>query len=69
MIRSMCLMLSLVLAACATVEAPTSAAPAGYQAAEEAEVLAAMDAYMHEISANDLAALDARQTTEGMTYT
>ena len=68
MIRSMYLALSLVLAACATVEAPTSVAPAGHQAAEEAEVLAVMDAYMHEISANDLAALDARQTAEGMTY-
>jgi hypothetical protein len=42
--------------------------PAGHQAAEEVAVLAAMDAYMHEISANDLSAMDARQTAEGMTY-
>jgi len=68
MIRSMCLALSLVLAACATVEAPTGAAPAGHRAGEEAELLAVMDGYMHEISANDLAAMDARQTAEGMTY-
>jgi hypothetical protein len=42
--------------------------PAGHQPAEEAAVLAVMDACMHEISANDLAAMDARQTPEGMTY-
>jgi hypothetical protein len=41
---------------------------AGHQPGDEAAVLAVMDAYMHEISANDLAAMDARQTAEGMTY-
>lgn len=56
----------LTLAACAT--ASHQARPAGHQPAEEAEILAVMDAYMHEISANDLAAMEARQTSEGMTY-
>jgi hypothetical protein len=64
MIRAICV--ALTLAACATTEAPRTAA--GHQPAEEAEILAVMDAYMHEISANDLAAMDARQTAEGMTY-
>jgi len=68
MIRTICLTLSLVLAACATGEAPTSAAPVEHQTAEEVELLAVTDAYMREISANDLAAMDARQTAEGMTY-
>ena len=68
MIRAMCvaLALALALAACATTETPPTAA--GHQPAEEAAILAVMDAYMHEISANDLAAMDARQTAEGMTY-
>ena len=57
---------ALLLGACATPEAPPVAA--GHQPEEEAAVLAAMDAYMHEISANDLAAMNARQTAEGMTY-
>jgi hypothetical protein len=56
----------LALAACTTTEAPQT--PAGRQPAEEEAVLAVMDAYMHEISANDLAAMDTRQTAEGMTY-
>jgi hypothetical protein len=56
----------LALAACATTEAPPSVA--GHQPAEEAAILTVMDAYMQEISANDLAAMDARQTPEGMTY-
>jgi hypothetical protein len=46
----------LLLASCTTVQPR----PAGHQAAEEAEILAAMDDYMHEISANDLAAMEAR---------
>ena len=56
----------LALAACATPEAPPPGA--GHQPGEEAAILAAMDAFMHEISANDLGAMDARQTSEGMTY-
>ncbi len=67
MSRAMVLVLASVLAACATTEAPAPA-PAGHQPAEEAAILDVMDAYMHEISANDLAAMDARQTPEGMTY-
>jgi len=66
MTRAICLALALALAACATTETPPT--PAGHQPAEEAAILAVMDAYMHEISANDLAAMDARQTPEGMTY-
>jgi len=62
------LALLLVLAACATGKAPTNAAPVEDQTAEQVELLAVMDAYMLEISANDLAAMDARQTAEGMTY-
>jgi hypothetical protein len=58
--------LSLPLAACAT--APGPAGPVGHQPAEEEAILAVMDAYMHEISANDLAAMKARQTPDGMTY-
>ncbi|MDH4044323.1 MAG: hypothetical protein OEY20_09040 [Gemmatimonadota bacterium] len=60
------LVATLVLGACATAEAPPPAA--GHEPGEEAAVLAVMDAYMHEISANDLAAMEARQTAEGMTY-
>jgi hypothetical protein len=44
MIRSMCLALSLALAACATAEVSMRAAPAGHQADEEAELLAVMGA-------------------------
>ena len=58
--------ISLALVACATAHAQT--APAGHQSGEEAVILGVMDAYMHEISANDLAAMKARQTPEGMTY-
>ena len=66
MIRRSCLAVAFVFTACAPPAAPVQ--PAGHQAAEEAAVLAVMDAYMLEISANDLAAMDARQTAEGMTY-
>lgn len=66
MLRGICLTLTLTLAACASTTPPPSVA--GHQPGEEAAILAVMDAYMHEISANDLAAMDARQTPEGMTY-
>lgn len=65
MIRTITAALTVALAACTTPETPP---PAGHQPGEEEAILAAMDAYMHEISANDLAAMDARQTPEGMTY-
>lgn len=64
--RAIPVALALSLAACTTTS-PTYA-PAGHQPAAEAEVLAALDAYMLAISANDLAAMSARQTREGMTY-
>lgn len=66
MLPKRCLMVAAVLTACTPPEALIQ--PAGHQAAEEAAVLAVMDSYMHEISANDLSAMDARQTAEGMTY-
>lgn len=66
MLRNLCLTVALSLTACGPPATP--ARPAGDQPAEEAAVLAVMDAYMLEISANDLAAMDARQTPEGMTY-
>lgn len=58
--------LALALTACAATQSQVS--PAGHQPDEKAAILAVMDAYMHEISANDLAAMEARQTPEGMTY-
>jgi hypothetical protein len=58
--------LLILLTGCASV-APQDR-PAGHQPSEESAVLAALDAYMHAISANDLAAMDVRQTPEGMTY-
>lgn len=57
---------ALFAAGCATHG--NSPVQVGHQPSDEAEVLAVMDAYMHEISANDLAAMGARQTPEGMTY-
>ena len=64
MIRA--LYMTLALAACATTAISMPAA--GHQPAEEAAILAVLDAFMLEISANDLAAMDVRQTAEGMTY-
>ena len=58
--------ISLALAFCATAHAQTL--PAGHQPGEEAAILDVMDAYMHEISANDLAAMEARQLPEGTTF-
>jgi hypothetical protein len=57
------------LAAAATTPEPASPPSVpGHEPAEEAQILAVLDAYMLEISANDLAAMQARQTPEGMTY-
>ena len=58
--------ISLALAFCATAHAQTL--PAGHQPGEEAAILDVMDAYMHEISANDLPAMEARQLPEGATF-
>jgi hypothetical protein len=63
MLRAIRIAAVFMLAGC--VAAPP---PAGHQSTAEADILAVMDAYMLEISANDLAAMDARQTPEGMTY-
>lgn len=52
---------ALTLAGCA------SAPPPEFSAAQ-LEVLAAMDAHMRTISANDLSAMSAQQTEDGMTY-
>jgi hypothetical protein len=57
-----------VLSACAPTAPPASSLPAGHQSDEETAVLAAMDRYMTAISANDLEAMGALQTPEGMTY-
>ena len=56
----------LALAACAAAHAQTL--PAGHQPGEEAAVLKVMDDYMHEISANDLAAMEARQAPSNMEW-
>lgn len=67
--RAICLgVLAMLLATCASPAVPVSQAPAGHQPGEEAAVLAAMDRYMHAISANDLQAMAAMQTPDGMTY-
>ena len=56
----------LALSACASNRPAPSTT--GHPSAEEAQILAVMDAYMHEISANDLEAMKLRQTPEGVTY-
>jgi len=66
MIRITTIALAVLLAACERTIPPAEIP--GNQPEEEAAVLASMDAYMLEISANDLAAMDARQTPDGMTY-
>ncbi len=69
MIRTVCFsVLAMLLASCESTPAPALPAPAGHQAGEETEVLAAMDRYMRAISANDLQAMAAMQTADGMTY-
>jgi len=68
MIRAICVgAVAIGLAACAPAEAPAPP-PAGHQAGEEAAVLAVMDRYTHAISKNDLEAMTAMQTPDGMTY-
>ena len=69
MTRSIRLMAILaLLAACVPSAPPAPPVPAGHQPDAEAAVLAAMDRYMTAISANDLQAMAAMQTPEGMTY-
>jgi hypothetical protein len=57
----------MLLTACASTTRPTVSAPAGHESGEEAAVLAAMDRYVHAISENDLKAMAAMQTRDGMT--
>jgi hypothetical protein len=57
-----------LLASCASTPAPVLPSPAGHQSGEETAVLAALDRYMHAISANDVQAMAAMQTPDGMTY-
>jgi hypothetical protein len=66
MLRVITSSLLILVTACASVTPPDR--PVGHQPREESAVLAALDAYMLAISANDLAAMDARQMPEGMTY-
>lgn len=67
--RAICVgVLGILVTSCASTTPPATPAPAGHQTGEEAAVLAAMDRYMHAISANDLQAMAAMQTRDGMTY-
>jgi len=69
MTRGICLMAILAsLSACAPSATPAPPAAAERQPDEETAVLEAMDRYMTAISANDLQAMAAMQTPEGMTY-
>jgi len=64
-LRSVAILASVALCPAASGSAQ---AAAGHQPREESAVLAAMDRYMVAISANDLKAMAAMQTPEGMTY-
>jgi len=69
MIRTVyCGVLAVLLTSCASTPVPAPPAPAGHQAGGEGAVLAAMDRYMHAISANDLQTMAAMQTPDGTTY-
>ena len=69
MTRIMYLMATPALLLAWTPSAPSlPCLPAGHQSDEETAVLEAMDRYMTAISANDLQAMAAMQTPEGMTY-
>ena len=69
MTRSICLIAILAfLSACTPAAPPAPPVSAGHQSDEEPAVRAAMDRYMTAISANDLQAMAAMQTPEGMTY-
>ena len=47
---------------------PAPSIPAGHQVGEESAVLAALDRFVHAISARDLRTMAAMQTPDGMTY-
>lgn len=63
--RIACLTAILALSACTSGSPP---ARAGNPPGEEAAVLALLDRYMHAISSQDVAAMAAMQTPDGMTY-
>ena len=64
----LCLTAILAVSACASAPPPPSSARAGNPPGEEAAVLALLDRYMHAISSQDVAAMAAMQTADGMTY-
>ena len=69
MSRSIIVSVSVLLLSAATALAqPAPSVPAGHQAGEESAVLAALDRYVHAISARDLRTMAAMQTPDGMTY-
>ena len=57
-----------VVSAVTGVEADELASPVGHQPGEVPAILETLDRYMHAISADDLPAMKAMQTPEGMTY-
>jgi hypothetical protein len=59
--------LAIVLGACSRAASAPLSLP-GHQSGEETAVLAAMDRYLHAISAHDRDAMAAAQTADGMTY-
>lgn len=58
----------ILLAAGAALAQSAPSAPTGHHAGEESAVLAALDRYVHAISARDLRTMAAMQTPDGMTY-
>ena len=68
MTRIVCLMAILALSACTSAPPPAPTARAANTQGEEGAVLAVLDRYMAAISAQDVAAMAAMQTPEGMTY-
>jgi hypothetical protein len=67
--RSLCQIATLaLLAGCDPSAPPAAPLQVGHTSDDETAVLAAMDRYMTAISANDLQAMEAMQTAEGMTY-
>jgi len=69
MTRGVCLAAILVsLSACAASAPPAPVVSAGDRSDEEKGVLAALDRYMTAISDDDLQAMAALQTPDGMTY-
>lgn len=60
-------MAGILLAAGATLARSAPSVPAGHQVGEESAILAALDRYVHAISARDMRAMAAMQTPDGMT--